>query len=78
MKIKFPCKMALEYHKQQVTKEVPWGDGNKFVFNEDLTLRGEGESQSYDIFANLYTEKGTKYTSGVMKLLGAELVRSQG
>ena len=32
--------MALEYHKQQITKEVPWEDGNKFVFNEDLTLKG--------------------------------------
>ena len=63
--------MALEYNKQPLTKEVPSAEANKFIFNEDVTLRAEAETQSFDIMANLYTEKGTRYTSGIMKLLSA-------
>jgi len=47
MKIKFPCRMALEYNKQPITKEVPTGEGNRFPFNEDITLRGEGDGQVF-------------------------------
>jgi hypothetical protein len=78
MKIKFPCRMALEHNKQIITKEVPSGEGNKFLFNEEVTLRGEGDGQTFEVLANLFTDKGTRYTSGIMKLLGAELLRSQG
>jgi hypothetical protein len=78
MKIKFPCRMALEFNKQPLTREVPSGEGSKFLFNEEVTLRAEVETQTFDIIANLYTDKGTRYTSGIMKLLCAELTRSQG
>lgn len=41
MKMKFPCRMALEYQKQPITKESPSADHNKFLFNELVTIRGE-------------------------------------
>jgi hypothetical protein len=78
MKMKFPCRMALEYQKQAITKEAPATDQSKFVFNELVQLRGEGDGFAFDILATLYTEKGTKYTSGSMKWLAAELIRSKG
>ncbi len=43
-----------------------------------MVLRGEGDGYAFEILMSLYTEKGTKYTSGSMKLLSAELRRSKG
>jgi hypothetical protein len=71
MKMKFPCRMALELNKQPVTKEVPSTEQNRFFFNEAVTLRGDGDGFAFELLATLYTEKGTKYTSGSMKLLSA-------
>ena len=62
--------MALEFNKQLITKQVTGNELNKFVFNEEFTFKEQNEGQNLDIFVNLYTEKGTKYTSGVLKLLG--------
>lgn len=76
--MKFPCRMALEYQKQPITKEASSTDQNKFIFNENIQLKGEGDGHAFEILASLYTEKGTKYTSGQMKLLSAELIRSKG
>ena len=78
MKMKFPCRMALEFNKQTITKEAPSTDQNKFFFNEAIALRGGDDGYAFEILASLYTEKGTKYTSGSMKLLSAELRRSKG
>lgn len=77
MKMKFPCRMALEYLKQPITKEAPSTDQNKFFFNEAVQLKGD-DGHAFQILASLFTEKGTKYTSGSMKLLSAELLRSKG
>ena len=78
MKIKFPCKMTLEYNKQSITKEATSTEQNKFFFNESIVLRGGDDGYAFEILASLSTEKGTKYTSGSMKLLSAELRRSKG
>lgn len=78
MKMKFPCRMALEYQKQPITKEALSSDQNKFMFNETVQLRGDGDGFAFDIQAALFTEKGTKYTAGSMKWLSAELLRCKG
>lgn len=70
MKIKFPCKMTLQFDKKTITKQAPSSEYNRFIFNEEIVLRGDQDS-SFQIFTHLYTEKGTKYTSGVFKLLAA-------
>lgn len=44
MKIKFPCKMTLEFNKQTITKEAPSAESNRFTFNEDIVIRGEDGS----------------------------------
>lgn len=78
MKIKFPCKMTLEYNKQSITKKAESTEQSKFFFNEIIVLRGGDDGDAFEILASLSTEKGTKYTSGSMKLLSAELKRSKG
>lgn len=40
MKMKFPCRMALEYQKSPITKEAQATEQSRFVFNETITLRG--------------------------------------
>ena len=47
MKIKFSCRMALEYNKQPFTKEIPSSEGHFFIFNEDLVLKAETEGQNF-------------------------------
>lgn len=70
--------MALEFNKQTITKETSPSENHKFQFNEELTLKTQTDNQNFEILVNLFTDKGTKYTSGTIKLLGGELSRSKG
>ncbi len=39
MNVKFPCKMKLEYNGNGLTSEAPVSDAQKFVFNQEVTLK---------------------------------------
>ena len=39
MKIKFPCKMALDVKGDSLTPDVQPNDFNKFIFNKEITLK---------------------------------------
>lgn len=39
MKVKFPCRMAIEQAGHALTKEVPPAEEGRFVFNQDVRLR---------------------------------------
>lgn len=78
MKVKFPCKMAIEHAGHPLTKEVPPNEEGKFVFNQEVRLREESEKMFAELNVSLVTEKGARYISGMIKLYHNELIRSEG
>lgn len=49
MKVKFPCKMALEQTGRSLTNEVPPNEEGRFVFNQEIRLREDSQK----LFAEL-------------------------
>ena len=39
MKVKFPCRMVVEWAGRSVTSEVGQGHDGRFVFNQEVRLR---------------------------------------
>jgi len=39
LKIKFPCKIYLDFNGQSLTSEVAASSPNKFTFNQEVTLK---------------------------------------
>lgn len=39
LKIKFPCKVYLEHSGSPITTEVSAASPNKFIFNQEVTLK---------------------------------------
>lgn len=46
MKVKFPCKMKLEYNGETISGEANQNETGKFIFNQELTLKEENCSES--------------------------------
>jgi hypothetical protein len=42
---------------------------NKFIFNQEVTLKNETEKEFIELVVQLITEKGAKYVGGVVKLV---------
>lgn len=71
MKVKFPCKMKLEYAGEILTSEVGQNDSGKFIFNQEVTLKEDTDRTYFEIIANIATDKGAKYIAGIIKLAQA-------
>ncbi len=78
MKVKFPCRMVLEQSALPLTKEVPPSEDGRFLFNQEIRLKEAGEKLFTELNISLITEKGARYTSGLIKLFHNELIRSEG
>jgi hypothetical protein len=78
MKVKFPCKMVLEHKNAPITTDVTPNDMNKFIFNQEVTLKDENGKPFFEIMASLMTDKGAKYIAGVLKLQQSELIKQEG
>ena len=78
MEVNFPCKMKVEYNSVPLTTEVHSNGSHKFVFNQEITVREELQKQSFELQVSLVTDKGAKYTAGILKLFHNELIRSEG
>lgn len=78
MSVKFPCKMRIEHNGIPLTTEAGLSDTQKFVFNQEVTLKEDGDKQYSEVTVTLITEKGGKYIAGIMKLSHTDLIRSEG
>lgn len=78
MKVKFPCRMVVEQAALPLTKEVPPSEDGRFLFNQEIRLKENGEKIFTELNISLITEKGARYTSGLIKLFHNELIRSEG
>lgn len=47
MKVKFPCKMKLEYEGEILTSEVAPNDSGKFIFNQEIVLTEDTEKTHF-------------------------------
>jgi hypothetical protein len=77
MKVKFPCKMAIEQSGRPLTNEVPSNEEGRFLFNQEVRLREESQKLFTELSISLVTEKGARYISGVVKLYHSEIIRSE-
>lgn len=55
MSVKFPCKMRMEHNGVPITSEVGFNESQKFVFNQEVTLKEEGDKQYFEITVTLIT-----------------------
>jgi len=78
MKIKFPCKMHIEFNNKSLTTEVSPSSTNKFIFNQEVTLQEDPDKTFFELVVHLTTDKGAKYVGGVIKLQNSELMKSEG
>lgn len=78
MKVKFPCRMVVEQAALPLTKEVPPSEDGRFLFNQEIRLKEASEKLFTELNISLITEKGARYTSGLIKLFHNELIRSEG
>ncbi len=78
MKIKFPCKMHIQFNNNTLTTEVAPSSTNRFIFNQEVTLQEDPDKQHFELVVHLTTDKGAKYIGGVIKLLNNELMKSEG
>jgi hypothetical protein len=78
LKVKFPCKIYLELAGNAITNEVPASAPNKFLFNQEVTIKNETEKDYIEVIAQLLTDKGAKYVGGVLKFVEKELIGSEG
>lgn len=78
MKVKFPCRMVVEQAALPLTKELPPNEEGRFVFNQEIRLKEAAEKLFTELNISLITEKGARYTSGLIKLFHNELIRSEG
>ena len=78
MKIKFPCRMKLQYNGESLSAEVTQNDSGKFIFNQEITVKEDLDRNCFEIIAQLITEKGSKYIAGVVKLMKSELANQEG
>ncbi len=78
MKVKFPCRMVVEQAALPLTKEVPPSEDGRFLFNQEIRLKEVSEKLFTELNISLITEKGARYTSGLIKLFHNELIRSEG
>lgn len=69
LKVKFPCKIFLEHSGVAITSEVAAASPNKFVFNQEITIKNESEKDHIEVIVNLATDKGAKYVGGVLKFV---------
>ena len=74
MKVKFPCKMKLEYLGETLTTDVTQNDSGKFIFNQEVKLKEDIDKNHFEITAHLVTDKGSKYIAGVLKLMKGEMI----
>lgn len=53
-------------------------EAHKFIFDQDITLKVEGGREAFDIMINIYSDKGAKYVTGLLKLQPVDLKRAEG
>ena len=51
---------------------------NKFVFNQEITIKNDTGKEYIEVIVNLITDKGAKYVGGVLKFVENELIGSEG
>lgn len=49
---------------------------NKFVFNQEITIKNDTGKEYIEVIVNLITDKGAKYVGGVLKFVENELIGS--
>jgi len=69
IKIKFPCKIYLEYDGTPLTSEVAPASPNRFVYNQEVTLSNSTDKDYIEVLLQLVTDKGSKYVGGVLKFV---------
>ena len=69
LKVKFPCRIYLEFAGNSITNEVSANTPNKFVFNQEVTIKNQTEKDYIEVIAQLVTDKGAKYVGGVLKFV---------
>lgn len=57
---------------------MPSSSPNKFVFNQEITIKNDTDKEYIEVIVNLITEKGAKYVGGVLKFVEKELIGSEG
>lgn len=45
LKVKFPCRLSLEYQGRSLTSEVTPTPANKFIFNQEITLKNDSDKK---------------------------------
>ena len=76
MKVKFQCKMKIDYNNEPITLEVPHAGSNVYHFNQDITLCEESTSDNcFTLSVSLVTSKGAKYIAALAHLYHNELIR---
>ena len=74
MKVKFPCRMVVEQAALPLTKEVPPSEDGRFLFNQEIRLKEVSEKLFTELNISLITEKGARYTSGLIKLFHNDIL----
>jgi hypothetical protein len=78
LKIKFPCRVYLEFNGSALTSEVAASSPNKFTFNQEVSIKNETDKEYIEVLVQLVTDKGAKYVGGVLKFVEKELIGSEG
>lgn len=78
LKVKFPCRLYLEHQGRPLTSEVTPTPNNKFIFDQEVTLKNDSDKRHIELVVQLLTEKGNKYVGGVVRLPENDLVASEG
>jgi hypothetical protein len=58
--------MYLQYITKLTTEVIPVN--NKFVFNQEVTLKQNFDKDFFEIVVHLVTDKGATYIAGVIKI----------
>lgn len=69
LKVKFPCKIYLEHAGNTITNEVAASSPNKFLFNQEVTLKNDTDKDYIEVVVQLVTDKGAKYVGGVLRFV---------
>jgi hypothetical protein len=63
MKVKFQCKMIVEYDGNAITSEVVPQKQQFFQFNQSINLNQDPKTSCFVLSLCLLTQKGAKYTA---------------
>lgn len=77
MKVKFQCRMKIDFNSEPITLEVPHSGFDVYVFNHDVTLCEDSLSDNcFTLAIGLVTSKGAKYIAALAYLYFGEMTNA--